>query len=134
VRAELESEGIHKEKARAELDAREIKRKPLVNERAMTPNGRSELESGNETKRQYGEGAHDPVKIATEVTTQNKLQAAHTIHESIDAPPQPAAQSSRVVDDELLWLEQEEARMKESQARFRERKEQLLAQKAGGSG
>lgn len=127
------------EKGRVELDVGVIKRKALLDSREISTKGRSELESGNKTDRQYrGEGAmelsaNNQVVNATDMTTRNNYEAAPTVHDP-GALSQPVVQSPGVVDDELLWLEQEEARMKESQARFQVRKEQLLAQKAGEGG
>lgn len=143
ARAELESNRLYREKTGVELDAREIKRKPLLDSREITTKGRTELDGMTQTGRDYG--GHEALELsannqvvsatdATDATTENHYEAARTIHETVEVHSQPVAQRRGIVDDELLWLEQEEARMKESQARFQERKEQLLAQKARSSG
>lgn len=121
-------------KGTSELEAVEIKRKP--NSKVTSESNRKTEVAGWETYEaqnspNQGGGtleignAHSEVQHPTQIATQVEQQAL---------PPVTQGGGSGAVDEELLWLEQEESRMKESQARFQERKAQLLAQKRAGGG
>lgn len=127
---------------RSELEAAEIRGKPVSKEIKDKKVGEKvagwEMYENQETQ--------VPISMRTRQSDNSEYASVHRnetdglkssprkIIPSEEYIPPKTQVSSGPVDEELLWLEQEEARMKESQARFQERKAQILAQKRAGAG